>query len=109
MRQLSVRQLKLILQRNCINYKGCVEKRELCDKVVTLWRAREEEKVRQATIAQTGNIGEREQGSFLYTVVLPDHVYVDYVDVDPLPILCPASKRHSADVVYVDVDPLPIF
>ncbi len=57
-KELSVKQLKLILQRNCINYKGCVEKRELSDKVATLWRAKEEEKIRQATIAQMGNIGQ---------------------------------------------------
>ena len=56
--ELSVKQLKIILQRNCINYKGCVEKRELLEKVVRLWQAREEEKIRQATIAQSGNIGE---------------------------------------------------
>lgn len=56
--ELSVKQLKMILQRNCINYKGCVEKRELLEKVVRLWQAREEEKIRQVTIAQSGNIGE---------------------------------------------------
>ena len=39
-----MRQLKLILQRNCINYKGCVEKQELLERVVRLWRARQQEK-----------------------------------------------------------------
>lgn len=53
--ELSVKQLKLILQKNCINYKGCVEKRELLEKVVRLWQSRKEEKIRQATIAQTGD------------------------------------------------------
>lgn len=52
-----MKQLKVILQRNCINYKGCVEKRELRDKVATLWRSREEDKIRQATIAQMGDVG----------------------------------------------------
>ena len=42
--ELSVKQLKIILQRNCVNYKGCVEKTELLAKVKTLWNAREEEK-----------------------------------------------------------------
>ncbi len=42
--QLSVKQLKTILLKNCINYKGCVEKDELVTKVKTLWRAREAEK-----------------------------------------------------------------
>ncbi len=41
---LSVKQLKTILQRNCIDYKGCVEKDELLTKVKTLWRAREEQR-----------------------------------------------------------------
>ena len=43
-KELSVRQIKIILQRNCINYKGCVEKEELLEKVKTLWRAKEEDK-----------------------------------------------------------------
>ena len=42
--ELSVRQLKIILQRNCINYKGCVEKHELLNRVQRLWDARQEEK-----------------------------------------------------------------
>ena len=56
-RELSVKQLKIILQRNCINYKGCVEKHELLERVVRLWHAKEEEKVRVATIANTGDTG----------------------------------------------------
>ncbi len=44
LQELSVRELKIILQANCINYRGCVEKRELLEKVVQLWRARQEEK-----------------------------------------------------------------
>ena len=43
-KELSVRQIKIILQRNCINYKGCVEKEELLEKVKTLWKAKEEDK-----------------------------------------------------------------
>ena len=42
--KLSVRELKIILQTNCINYKGCVEKHELSERVVRLWHARQEEK-----------------------------------------------------------------
>ena len=37
---LSVKQLKLILQQNCINYKGCVEKDELQVRVRRLWQAK---------------------------------------------------------------------
>lgn len=55
--ELSVKQLKLILQANCINYKGCVEKSELVERLVRLWKAKEEEKIRLATIAQTGSLG----------------------------------------------------
>ncbi len=46
---LSVKQLKIILQRNCIDYKGCVEKDELLTKVKTLWKAREEQKSESAS------------------------------------------------------------
>jgi len=42
--ELSVKQLKIILQRNCVNYKGCVEKAELAEKVRTLWKARQDER-----------------------------------------------------------------
>lgn len=44
MNELSVRQVKIMLQRNCINYKGCVEKEELLEKLKTLWRAKEEDR-----------------------------------------------------------------
>lgn len=42
--QLGVKQLKIILRRNCIDYKGCVEKHELCERVIRLWHSRQEEK-----------------------------------------------------------------
>ena len=42
--ELSVRQLKIILQKNCITYKGCVEKHELLERVTRLWHSREEDK-----------------------------------------------------------------
>lgn len=44
LQELGVRQLKIILQKNCINYKGCVEKQELLERVVRLWHSRKEEK-----------------------------------------------------------------
>ncbi len=46
--ELSVRELKIILQANCVNYKGCVEKKELLEKVVRLWQARQEQKGKKA-------------------------------------------------------------
>ncbi len=66
-RDLSVKQLKLILQKNCINYKGCLEKQELLDKVVRLWQAREEEKIMQERIAQRGDTGNRCMCTYLST------------------------------------------
>lgn len=36
-RSLSVRQLKLVLTRNYVNYKGVVEKEELLEKAIRLW------------------------------------------------------------------------
>lgn len=53
--ELSVRQLKVILQKNCVNYKGCVEKQELLDRVQRLWYARQEEKDTEAKIAETND------------------------------------------------------
>ena len=44
---LSVTELKQILTANFINYKGCVEKKELVDKVIMLFRSIEENKKRQ--------------------------------------------------------------
>lgn len=35
--QLSAKELKTILTRNCIDYKGCIEKEELREKVMSLW------------------------------------------------------------------------
>lgn len=48
---LPVKILKIILQRNCINYKGCVEKEELKDRVKRLWIAREKAKALEDKIA----------------------------------------------------------
>ena len=42
--ELSVKQLKIILTRNCLDYKDCVEKQELMDRVKRLWQAREKAK-----------------------------------------------------------------
>lgn len=35
---LSIRQIKLLLTRNFVDYKGCVEKQELLEKALRLWR-----------------------------------------------------------------------
>lgn len=35
--RLSAKDLKTILTRNCIDYKGCIEKEELREKVMRLW------------------------------------------------------------------------
>ena len=40
LKDLSVKQLKLILTRNFIDYKGCVEKEELLSKAERLWNDR---------------------------------------------------------------------
>lgn len=54
--RLSVRQVKVILKRNCIDYKGCVEKDELLEKVKLLWRAKEEEKSKLPFYCTTANL-----------------------------------------------------
>ena len=54
---LNVKQLKLILQQNCINYKGCVEKDELQVRVRRLWQAKEDERIKVAAIVQAGDLG----------------------------------------------------
>lgn len=41
-RQLSARQLKLILARNFVDFKGCCEREELMQKVLRLWREKKE-------------------------------------------------------------------
>jgi len=55
---LSVKQLKLLLQQNCINYKGCVEKEELQLRVRRLWQAKEGGRGKGAQLAQAGDAGE---------------------------------------------------
>lgn len=42
LRQLSARQLKLVLTRNFVNYKGACEREELMDKVLRLWREKKD-------------------------------------------------------------------
>ena len=42
--ELGVKQLKVVLRRNCIDFKGCVEKQELTERVKRLWVARQKEK-----------------------------------------------------------------
>ena len=42
--ELSIKQLKVILKKNCIDFKGCVEKQELTERVKRLWLAKIKEK-----------------------------------------------------------------
>ena len=44
---LTVRQLKRILQQNCIDYRGCVEKNELMERVHRLWLDKADQKGRE--------------------------------------------------------------
>lgn len=46
-RHLSVRQLKVILVRNYVDIKGCVERRELEERLKRLWESRKREKGRK--------------------------------------------------------------
>lgn len=39
---LTIRQMKLILTRNFVDYKGCCERDEMQDKVMRLWREHKE-------------------------------------------------------------------
>jgi hypothetical protein len=52
---LSVRQLKTILQRNCIDYRGCVEKTELMERVHRLYQERADQKELEAKIVADGD------------------------------------------------------
>ena len=45
--ELTVKQLKVVLKKNCIDFKGCVEKQELTERVKRLWTARKKEKGRE--------------------------------------------------------------
>ena len=42
--ELTVKQLKVVLKRNCIDFKGCVEKQELTERVKRLWTAKKKQK-----------------------------------------------------------------
>lgn len=42
--ELTVKQLKVILKRNCIDFKGCVEKQELTERMKRLWTAKKKQK-----------------------------------------------------------------
>ena len=57
-----MKQLKLILQQNCINYKECVEKDELQVRVHCLWQAKEDERIKVAAIVQAGDLGKGWEG-----------------------------------------------
>lgn len=52
-RELTARQLKLILTRNFVDYKGCCERDELMNKVLRLWREKKDikEKINQDEIS----------------------------------------------------------
>lgn len=51
---LNARELKEILAANFVDFKGCVEKTELIDKVRRLYRDRQNEKVRGNLIISHG-------------------------------------------------------
>ena len=45
--ELTVKQLKIVLKKNCIDFKGCVEKQELTERVRRLWTAKKKAKGRE--------------------------------------------------------------
>ena len=45
--ELTVKQLKVVLKKNCIDFKGCVEKQELTERVKRLWIAKKKERGRE--------------------------------------------------------------
>ena len=59
--ELTVKQLKVVLKKNCIDFKGCVEKRELTERVKRLWIAKKKEKGRGGMEGGRRR-GERERG-----------------------------------------------
>lgn len=61
---LSVRQLKEILARNFVNYKGCCEKWELMERVTRLYRERDLQhlgKVEESSVLQAASTVSRRQ------------------------------------------------
>jgi hypothetical protein len=52
-KKLSVRQLKTILVRNYVDIKGCVERKELVERLQRLWESRKMEQERLAMVAGT--------------------------------------------------------
>ena len=67
-KELSVRQLKLILARNFVDFKGCVEREELIQKAILLWQNK-----------QTTN---KLRGNFIYIYIFTfvflffEHIFV---------------------------------
>lgn len=55
--ELSVRQLKEILARNFVNYKGCCEKWELLERVTRLYKEKDLQHLVSDTDDQTGGAG----------------------------------------------------
>ncbi|RWS29180.1 zinc finger protein-like protein [Leptotrombidium deliense] len=53
---LSVRQLKLLLTRNFVNYKGCCEKEELAQKVLRLWRENQQTSIKDPEEIEESNV-----------------------------------------------------
>lgn len=53
---LPIRDIKIILTRNFVNYKGCVEKNELKDRLKQLYQSNKELEARQQKLQSTTNL-----------------------------------------------------
>ncbi|CAG2107462.1 unnamed protein product [Medioppia subpectinata] len=107
LKALSVKQLKLILTRNFIDYKGCVEKEELLSKVERLWNDRQENKTQNLDDIPDSNVCKICMESTIDCVLLGKHCVLDpmgvvlqlsYIDVRK-PAL--TSRMYSLNITII--------
>jgi hypothetical protein len=104
---LSVRQLKTILQSNCIDYRGCVEKSELMERVHRLYQDKLEQKELEAKIIADGD--REAENDYLCKVCMDSAVDCVFLDCGHMLTCvkcgrqlseCPVCRQYIVKVIH---------
>ncbi|CAG2175304.1 unnamed protein product [Oppiella nova] len=101
LKELSVKQMKLILTRNFIDYKGCVEKEELFSKVERLWTDKQENKMQNVDDIPDSNVCKICMESTIDCVLLECGHMISCTNCGKRLSECPICRQYVSRVVHI--------
>lgn len=103
---LSVKELKCILSANFVDFKGCCEKKELLDRVRTLWKSKQEVNKKKSSMAPDEEDDSEEQckicmDATIDCVLLECGHMVTCTKCGKQITDCPICRQHISRIVHV--------